>query len=209
MFNLDEINPMVLICGKSRSGKSHFGNRCFDTVFKKKFHKIILVDASAFDNPLFKCNKLDSNDMYGDSKQIEKPEFFENLVEELKEYKIDNPSHKILLYIDDLGFLFQKLKRRDGDFLDKIASKFRHIGTCCILIQDLTQISNFVRKNATHIVFTKTSNNDVKELAYKNYNCGMNKKEFIKLWDDTFRGDNNRYTKLFINNYIDEIKIIK
>lgn len=211
IFNLD-ISPFIIIHGKSRSGKSYFLKQIIPKQFKKKFHLVKYINPSFFS--MDKKEQEDykkwfgSHNIFTDSKKVENPEFFDNLISELEQWKIKNPKKKCLLLIDDLGFLFSKLKRQDGDFLDKIASRFRHIGTCCILIQDILQVSNFVRKNTTHIVLTKTLNTDVIEALYKSFNCGLDKKEFFKLFKDTFQND-KKYIKLFINNYETKIKVIK
>ena len=212
IFDL-HINPFIVICGKSRSGKSHFLEDIIPGTFGKKYDSIKYVNPSFYTMKEVEKRKyinwFGKPNIYYNPKEIETPEFFEKLLDEMTEYKKSNPDKKILLLVDDLGFLFQKIKRKDGDFLDKIASRFRHIGTCCILIQDLTQISNFVRKNTTHLVMTNTMNNDVLDISYTAFNCGYEKKDFKNIFITAFSGEQNRYTKIFINVFKNKISIIK
>lgn len=212
IFDL-KINPFIVICGRSRTGKSYFLEDIIPGTFGKKYDSIKYVNPSFYTMKEVEKRKYINwfgvKNIYDNPKEIETPEFFEKLLDEMTEYKKNNPDKKILLLVDDLGFLFQKIKRKDGDFLDKIASRFRHIGTCCILIQDLTQISNFVRKNTTHLVMTNTMNKDVLDMAYTAFNCGYDKKEFFNKFRMAFSGEQNRYTKIFINVFKNKISIIK
>lgn len=202
-LNLD-INPLILITGASRTGKSYFLESIMKKTFGRKYDKIVYL------NPSFKISStrqqwidwIGRENIHHDDTKIENPEYIENIIKDLQKLKQNDKGMEILFVMDDLGPLFSKLKRKDGDFLDKMASRFRHIGTCICLIQDLTQVSKFVRKNTTHIVFCKTTNNSVIDLACEDFSNGMEKKEIKQLFRKTFFGDlKKKYNKILINVY--------
>ncbi len=177
-------NEKIIVCAKSKSGKSEIVKYLVN-LHRKKFYKIFAISSTELVNNFY-SSFIDPKCVY--TKINEK--WLQTLINKLIENK--DKKLNVLLIFDDIND-----KLMQSDIMEYLFKAGRHMNIAIILIlQYLHQVPPIIRVNTSFVLCGQMNHQSLEILCDNFINTIISKKEFIKMFHDNVKD----YNFLLINN---------
>jgi hypothetical protein len=191
MDNYTLLNNRILLCGKTKSGKSRLLKYLVKSELKN-FSKIIVVCPTEKINRFY-ADVVDEEFIFDEYNE----EYFEELIKKMTEVnanKSDKEKRHILVIIDDCvsdtNFHYSKS-------LKKLYSRGRHLGISIILTSQYINLCPPFSRVNSDFIFVAQMNRASQDILCNEFICGeISKEEFLKI----YRNSTKDYGFLVINN---------